>query len=74
MKAGDRIKVVRTDEYSEHVRRVLGGQSPVGMTGTVIKVRYNGSMGRNEVYARIDGRDDDNSCHLFDERDLEVIN
>lgn len=73
MKPGDRIKVVRSDEYSEQVRKAQNIQSPVGMIGTVIEVGYNRIMGRVEVYARIDGVDVPNSCHLWFENEVEAI-
>jgi hypothetical protein len=73
MKPGDRIKVVWSDEYSEQVRKAQNIQSPVGMTGTIIKVCYNRNMGCSEVYARMDGRDDRNSSHLWFENEVEVI-
>lgn len=73
MKPGDRIKVVWEDDYSKQVRKAQNTQSPVGMTGTVIKVGYNRNMDMVEVYARMDGRDGPNSCHLWDEKELQVI-
>ena len=73
MKPGDRIKVVRSDEYSEQVRKAQDIQSPIGMTGTVIEVGYNSNMGRVEVYARMDNMDGPYSCHLWFENEVEAI-
>jgi len=73
MKPGDRIKVVWEDDYSKQVRRAQNIKSPVGMTGTVTEVHYNGNMGRVEVFARMDGVDGPNSSHLWDEKELQVI-
>ena len=73
MKSGERIKVVRTDEYSEQVRKAQNIKSPVGMTGTVVEVRYNPNMGCVEVLARMDGVDGPNSCHLWNENEVEAI-
>lgn len=73
MKPGDRIKVVWEDDYSKQVREAQNIKSPVGMTGTVVGVGYNRNMGWNEVYARMDGVDGQNSCHLWNENEVEVI-
>ena len=73
MKSGERIKVVRTDEYSEQVRKAQYIKSPIGMTGTVVEVKYNPNMGRVEVFARMDGVDGPNSCHLWNENEVETI-
>ncbi len=74
MESGDRIRVAREDEYTAAVRNALNQPSPVGMTGTVVEVRYNHRMGITEIFAKMDNDPSPNVIYVWDEDALELIN
>ena len=74
MKAGDRIRVAREDEYTASVRKALNQSSPVGLMGTVVEVRYNHRMGITEIFAKMDNDPSPNVIYVWDEGELELIN
>ena len=55
MEPGDRVKVVRLDEYTLDVYRANGQPTPIGTVGTVEEVYYNKNMRRMEVVVRAEG-------------------
>ena len=65
MKAGDRVKVVRVDDYSEQIRELYNARSPLGMVGVVEEIYYNPNMHREEVVIAAEG-----SKWIFEPRDL----
>jgi len=74
MKAGDRIRVAREDEYTAAVRKAQNQASPIGLTGTVVEVRYNERMGKTEILAKMDNDSSPNVTYLWDEGELELVN
>lgn len=73
MEAGDRIRVAREDEYTAAVRKALNQPSPVGLTGTVVEVRYNHRMGITEIFARMDNDPSPSVTYIWNEDALEEV-
>ena len=55
MEIGDKVKVIRLDEYTLDVIRANDAPSPIGMIGTIIEKYYNNNMHREEVVVEEDG-------------------
>lgn len=73
MKVGDRIRVAREDEYTAAVRKAQNLPSLVGLTGTVVEVRYNRRMGITEIFAEMDNDPSPDVIYVWDEGTLELI-
>lgn len=68
MEIGDRVKVVRVDDYTRDVCAALGVRTSIGLVGIVTEMYYNKNMSRNEVVVDVSG-----DLHLFEPWQLSVI-
>ena len=55
MKPGDRVKVVRIDDYTRKCCEAEGIRTGIGMVGIVEEVRYNANMHWTEVIVLSEG-------------------
>ena len=55
MKPGDKVKVVRIDDYTKEVCETLNAPTHIGMVGTIEEIRYNKNMSRTEVIVNHNG-------------------
>ena len=55
MKPGDRVKVVRIDDYTAAVCKEQNTPLPIGMVGTVEEIKYNAQMHKTEVVVNHSG-------------------
>lgn len=55
MTIGDRVKVVRIDEYTKEVCETLGCRTSLGLVGVVAGKYYNHNMRQTEVVVEAEG-------------------
>ena len=55
MKVGDRVKVVRIDDYTRECCEAQGLPTGIGKIGIVEEVRYNPNMHQTEVIVLMEG-------------------
>lgn len=68
MKPGDRVKVVRIDDYTRKVCEGTGAPTSIGLVGTIEEIRYNRNMRQQEVIVFAEG------CHwIFEPWNLMVL-
>lgn len=68
MNIGDRVKVVRIDDYTRQCCEADGTPTGIGMVGIVEEVRYNPNMHRTEVIALMEG-----DLYIWEPWNLSVI-
>ena len=68
MNIGDRVKVVRIDDYTRQCCEADGTPTGIGMVGIVEEVRYNPNMHRTEVIALMEG-----NYYIWEPWNLSVI-
>ena len=67
MKVGDRVKVVRIDDYTRDVCKAQNLSLPIGMVGIVEEIYYNPNMHRTEVVVNHSG-----DKYIWDEWNLSL--
>ena len=68
MKVGDRVKVVRIDDYTRQVCEGTGCKTSIGLVGTIEEIRYNHNMHQDEVIVSAEG-----NSWIFEPWNLMVI-